>query len=505
MTTYTFSVPVFRNVDGNVTGVRTGEVAFILPDNVNVISYESLRPYTSVGILDVVELDIENVYSVQADGADLLSPSVDYGTQETGSFSWDTSTNLTYVYSISRFLDGAYDSYFLELSGSSLPPLATTTQVRNFLNRVISQDSAATTSGFAEGDLIPIRSFPNVTISEHDVFTAHHDVIASGIGRDTIMVERGSAHDIDGGRDVDLLRFSDASFSEVSLALTGGRLVVGLDGNDITARNIEEFEFVVDDRFLSRAGIRLHATRDAAVDQTGDDFSNRYTAGSNHDRLIGLGGADTLYGGDGRDTLNGGDGNDSIIGGAGDFDERDLIFAGAGDDFVDSGYGNDLIFGGTGHDTLEGGFGADEVRGQDGNDVIGGGALADQLFGGNGDDFLNGGYGFDRLNGGAGADSFLHVGARGHGTDWIQDFDISEGDVLFFGTAGALANDFQIQVANTANAGDSTIDEIFVTHRPTGQILWALVDGAAQDTIAIRALGETDPFHYGGPVYELLL
>ncbi|MEX5728453.1 hypothetical protein Ga0609869_001806 [Rhodovulum iodosum] len=212
------------------------------------------------------------------------------------------------------------------------------------------------------------------------------------------------------------------------------------------------------------------------------------------DLLFGEGGADLIEGGDGRDTINGGDGDDTIEGGATSADRRDEIYGGDGNDTIDAGYGNDLVFGGGGDDTIAGGFGADDLRGQAGNDVITGSALSDLVFGGDGDDFVNGGFGYDRINGGAGADRFYHLGVPDHGSDWIQEYTSSEGDVLVFG-GSASASDFQVNLVETEDAGTAGVEEAFVIYRPAGQILWALVDGGAQSSINIEL---------GGEVFDLL-
>ncbi|MEQ9696167.1 hypothetical protein WNE31_18405, partial [Shimia sp. SDUM112013] len=120
------------------------------------------------------------------------------------------------------------------------------------------------------------------------------------------------------------------------------------------------------------------------------------------------------------------------------------------------------------------------------DDVLTGSAFGDVIFGGDGNDFINGGFGHDRVNGGAGADRFFHVGVPGHGSDWIQDYNAAEGDVLFFGNGAATASQFQINTADTANAGADGISESFVIYRPTGQIMWALVDGDAQTSINLQ-------------------
>jgi len=175
--------------------------------------------------------------------------------------------------------------------------------------------------------------------------------------------------------------------------------------------------------------------------------------------------------GDGNDTLNGGDGDDFIFGGDTEADLRDVIFAGAGDDSVDGGHGNDQIYGQDGNDTLSGGFGADELIGQTGDDVITGGAFSDLVFGN------------------AGADRFYYLGIEGHGSDWVQDYSAAEGDRLVYGGTGASAADFQINYAQTSNAGGAA-QEAFVIYGPTDQILWALVDGAAQDEINLQIGGQ---------------
>ena len=237
-------------------------------------------------------------------------------------------------------------------------------------------------------------------------------------------------------------------------------------------------------------------TGTAGVDVLTGGIGNDLISGlAGNDRLFGGAGADTLNGGDGADTLNGGDGDDFIFGGDTSADLRDLIFAGAGNDSIDGGYGNDEIFGQDGDDTIAGGFGSDTLQGQGGNDILTGSALSDLVFGNDGDDFVNGGFGHDRINGGAGADRFFHLGILDHGSDWVQDYNAAEGDLLLFGQVGATVDQFQVNFTHTANAegersGDDTVEEAFVIYRPTGQIMWALVDGGGQAEINIRLDGD---------------
>ena len=131
-------------------------------------------------------------------------------------------------------------------------------------------------------------------------------------------------------------------------------------------------------------------------------------------------------------------------------DERDIVYAGAGDDrvdanpgnygppyhrppgvedadFVDAGPGNDVVFGRrgvddlrgmSGNDHLYGGQGADRLDGGPGNDLLAGGSPRepDRISGGAGNDTISGGGGRDRMNGGFGND---RIDGRGGGDDVI--------------------------------------------------------------------------------------
>ena len=214
----------------------------------------------------------------------------------------------------------------------------------------------------------------------------------------------------------------------------------------------------------------------------GNDTAN---GGPGNDLLRGDAGNDALNGGEGADTLDGGAGDDVLIGGASPADLRDVIFGGSGNDSIDGGAGNDELWGGVGADTIEGGAGADTIRGQEGNDVLTGSAFSDLIFGNDGFDFINGGFGSDRLNGGAGPDRFFHQGLAGHGSDWIQDYSRAEGDRLVWGGGPAGPGQFAVNFAATPGAGGGA-QEAFVIYRPTGQILWALVDGGAESGIVVQ-------------------
>ena len=241
-----------------------------------------------------------------------------------------------------------------------------------------------------------------------------------------------------------------------------------------------------------RPGLWLYEMRVGTRNDTldGGAGNDRLQGGAGNDVLRGGDGNDTLEGSDGADTLDGGAGHDLIRGGATGADLRDDIFGGSGRDTIDGGHGNDQLRGDGGDDMIAGGFGADTVIGGTGNDTLTGSAFGDMLFGSEGDDFINGGFGSDRMNGGTGSDAFFHLGIANHGNDWIQDFNAAQDDFLYHGNADVGIEQFQVNYARTADAGRSNVAEAFVIYKPTGQILWALVDGQAQDSIELRIGGD---------------
>lgn len=215
---------------------------------------------------------------------------------------------------------------------------------------------------------------------------------------------------------------------------------------------------------------------EGADDVTGTDFA---------ELINGLGGADTLRGQGGNDTMNGGAGDDAMFGDAG----NDRMFGGAGDDLMAGGRGNDTVQGMGGDDILFGDRGNDLLAGQLGNDTLSGGIGSDTLFGGDGFDFINGGFGTDLLTGGADADIFYHLGVFSHGSDRVLDYDAAEGDLLLYGGGPggtATRDDFLLQMAETPGLGRDGVKEAFITHIPTGNLLWAVVNAEAQDAINLR-------------------
>lgn len=272
---------------------------------------------------------------------------------------------------------------------------------------------------------------------------------------------------------------------DVVQANTGDDTVYGGEGNDVLAGGVDNDWLSGDSGNDTLFG---GDQNDQLFGGSGDDLLE---GGRHDDWLDGGGGADWLDGGSGNDTLVGGGGADTMMGG----DGNDTLYGHAGRDVLDGGYGNDYLRGDTGDDWLEGGAGNDTLFGGDGNDTLAGGPGLDRVFGGVGNDFINAGLGNDMIVGGAGADRFYHGIGTPQGSDWVQDYSAAEGDVLIYGDANARLSQFQVNFAQTDNAGEAGVDEAFVIYRPTGQILWALVDGAAQDHIWLQL---------GGVGYDLL-
>lgn len=146
----------------------------------------------------------------------------------------------------------------------------------------------------------------------------------------------------------------------------------------------------------------------------------------------------------GQNTAYGNGGNDTIKGSS----EDETMFGGEG---------KDTLYGDNGDDKLDGGQGSDRLVGMSGNDSLTGGEGNDTLLGYSGSDRLDGGLGSDELFGGSGADAF--VISNEFGVDIIQDFDISEGDFLEFGSSSgsdyyAVREENQRDYSLHHNSGD---------------------------------------------------
>lgn len=170
-------------------------------------------------------------------------------------------------------------------------------------------------------------------------------------------------------------------------------------------------------------------TLDTVDANTGDD--DVIYSGAGKDWVFTQGGDDFVDAGADDDVVFGEGGNDLILGQSGNDDltgdSRILGAALHGDDYIDGGSGTDTIWGDGGSDHLVGGSGDDELTGDgnsiaaqyQGNDVLEGGIGNDKLYGNGGNDTLNGGTGVDQLYGGLGDDMYLDVESG----DYIGDLE----------------------------------------------------------------------------------
>ena len=548
MTTYTLrnGLAVYRSSDSEDSAVsvdNTGiTLELVVPESTTSLSYTvlPLEPGDVPGDGDeVVDISV-NDYTVRINGRTVndtdFSPEfsifeVDWMDGAVARTSTVLIPRLEYVSGPGLGLvDADYSTIWsgfmlFEINGAPLPPITTASDWNAFESSVTGV--SVPTGAYGPGTAIPLTSL-GAAVTENDVITGTGapeslfgglgDDVIDGAGGDDYIEGNDGTDTLHGGAGSDTLdggaggldaAVFDFSLAEAAFRFEGNTLFVANAGAEDTLLNIERLQFtdqtVTVSSLLPSETVTGDATSETLTTGGGDDVvdggggDDTIDGGGGDDRLIGGLGDDTIDGGDGADTLNGGDGADTLTGGVSVDDLRDIIYGGDGDDIIDGGYGNDLIYGMGGNDTIAGGFGVDELQGQDGDDVITGSAFSDLVFGGDGNDFVNGGFGSDRINGGTGADKFFHLGVLNHGSDWVQDYLSADGDVLLFGQTGATADQFQVNYAHTANAageraGDDAVQEAFVIYKPTGQIMWALIDGEGQDAINLQIAAASDVF-----------
>lgn len=178
--------------------------------------------------------------------------------------------------------------------------------------------------------------------------------------------------------------------------------ITGTPGDDLIELRVSEdgrkIRAFVDDRFAgAKLASKVKGVRVVAL-AGNDEVSIQLGMGLDNISA-------TVAGGAGNDWIEGGFGDDQLAGGTGD----DEIFGGMGDDYADGGWGDDLIsgdegadeaWGDAGDDTLAGGFDEDSLYGQDGDDRLSGGYEEDVLKAGDGEDTVRGGEADDALFGG---------------------------------------------------------------------------------------------------------
>ncbi|MFH2210689.1 MAG: VCBS domain-containing protein [Pseudomonadota bacterium] len=160
---------------------------------------------------------------------------------------------------------------------------------------------------------------------------------------------------------------------------------------------------------------------------------------------------------------------DMLYGGAGD----DWIMAGEGDDYAEGGDGNDAIFGEAGDDILNGGKGNDSLVGDNpdrgnGDGLPGARHGDDALAGGEGDDSLSGNGGNDMLSGGAGNDVMQGddsaTPGQYHGDDTLDGGDGNDtmwgqgGDDVLVGGAGDDYLEGDYSTLDASYQGDDFLD-----------------------------------------------
>ena len=338
------------------------------------------------------------------------------------------------------------------------------------------------------------------------------DVLFGGLGADTL--EGGAGADVLTGGD----GFDFASYANAITEVRANLAKPKLNTSDAAGDTYSSIEGLVGSSF--------------ADDLRGDGLANILEGGAGNDLLSGLSGNDTLIGGAGNDTIDGGYGADVMDGGAGfdwvsfasavagqvlDLANPDLnTYSAKGDRFVsieaiigsklrdnlsgdalgnhiDGGVGNDTIsgragtdslLGGLGDDSICGGDGADTLKGNAGRDWLSGDAGNDRIDGGDGSDSLTGGLGEDWLTGGLGADRFVFNPIDG-GQDVITDYSAKQGDYLVYTAIGASKSQFQVKFIVVDGVGDVTAEAI-VTHKPSGQVLWVIADGAAMPQLNLQ-------------------
>ena len=162
----------------------------------------------------------------------------------------------------------------------------------------------------------------------------------------------------------------------------------------------------------------------AAIDGTGNQFSNTMTGNSAANTLTGLGGADRLDGKGGADTMVGGKGNEIYyVDDAGDVVTE---LANEGVDLVRSTLAIDLTSILNVENATVTSAADVDIEGSDADNVLTGGNGSNEIDGGAGNDTIRGNFGSDTLIGGTGADTFVWIGineSRLSAPDLVADFE----------------------------------------------------------------------------------
>ncbi len=295
----------------------------------------------------------------------------------------------------------------------------------------------------------------NVTTNGRIVGTEGNDVLAGGLGVDTILalggddelIGKGGADVLDGGAGVDTASYA-ASPAGVAVNLAAGTGYGG-DADGDTLIGIE------------------HAI--------GSAFDDGFQGGAKHGKFLAGDGDDTMFGGSLYDWLEGGNGNDTFVGTGGFM----VMLGGDGDDRMTGSVDNGNYFeGGMGNDVMQGGNTTDymaDVTG--GDDIMHGGAgdesMTDfygvaELYGEAGNDYMVAALGSGLLDGGAGNDSlyvsngdYTLIGGAGNDTFEFAGF----GTATFTGGEGADVYTYRVLAGGgnyTVTDFQDGVDKIFL-------------------------------------------
>ena len=364
------------------------------------------------------------------------------------------------------------------------------------------------------------------------------DIVAGSLGSDVVFafggddrIEAFEGNDTMYGGVGNDLQFGNQG-NDLILGGDGRDTLIGTEGNNAltTLANIED-----DDT--------LHGHGNDDLMQGGPGADLMYS-GKQDDFAFGGKNNDMIFGDQGNDTLHGDEGNDTLVGDTVDESEIeserglsgmiDLVWGGAGDDFINGGRSNDTLSGGVGNDTVRGGKEDDLVYGEAGNDLMYGDLGNDQLCGnegndtiygdlndnetistlpgrdticgGSGNDILFGNEDQDRLCGGEDSDTLF--GGLGEdtlagelGDDWLfgdQGNDLISGGsgsdrfILFSGSGTDTIQDFQLGTDLIALGGGLTFDALTLSTDGTSTII-SLDDQqlAILNDVSVSALTET--------------
>ena len=251
---------------------------------------------------------------------------------------------------------------------------------------------------------------------------------ASGNGLDNVLTGNDAANVFSGGGGNDV--FAGHGGDDLYWVDSAGDSVVEAagGGNDTVMSSID---YDLSGSFIEN----LILTGSSDLSATGNSQANH---------LVGNSGSNVLDGGFGNDFIDGGAGADRMVGGKGD----DAYYVDNTGDVVyeDDNQGNDTVYSsmsytvrgnvervvltGTTDLNATAGGNSKTLIGNSGNNILTVASGNNFLHGGEGDDRLVGGHGTASFDGDLGADTFVF--GSNAGTNFVNDFSTSEGDMLDF-------------------------------------------------------------------------